>query len=128
MAESWFVVPETIRLPLEGEQWIDVKRALNVGEVQAMFRRIYPTAKAGEKLDVDLTQVGSAKVLAYLVGWSLVDPGGKPVAVSEAALNRLSPEKFALIREAIEAHDEAAEAQRAEEKNGQAGVSASSLN
>jgi len=102
-----------------------VKRTLNVGEVQAMFRRIYPSAKAGEKIEVNLTEVGTSKVLAYVVGWSLVDANGKPVPVSESALTRLHPDKFALIREAVEAHDEAAEAKRADEKNDLAGVSAS---
>lgn len=121
---SWFVTPEVVRLSLPEGQWIDVKKKINVGEQREMYARIYPAAAAGEKLKLDVMQVGVAKVLAYLVAWSLTDAAGKPVAVDEAAINNLHPDKFKHIREAVDAHEAAIDSARGEEKNAPDGVSA----
>jgi len=68
-------------------------------------------------------------VTAFLVDWSLRDDTGKPVVIREqpievveAALDALDPESFAEIKGAIEAHEIAMAAERAQEKNGQGGV------
>lgn len=122
----WFVAPETERIDIAEGQWIEVKKALNVGEQRDLFRRVYPSAEAGEKLKLDVTQVGVAKVLAYVVAWSLCDAQGKPAPISEATVNRLHPDRFAVIREAVDAHEERIEAERSAEKNALAGVIVSS--
>lgn len=121
---SWFIAPESTRIDLPEGQWVEVKRRLNVGEQRELFRRVYPAATAGEKLKLDIAEVGFAKVLAYLLAWSLTDDQQKPVPISEGALNSLGPDKFAYIREAIEAHEDQQDRARDTEKNAPAGATA----
>jgi len=119
---DWFVAPDTVRLELEEGQWLRVKRRLNAGETRGVFRRLYLQAEDGTlKLNPDT--VGTTLVVAYLVDWSLTDARGEPVviaqqpaAVLEAALDALDPDKFALIKAAVDAHDERERLARDEEK------------
>lgn len=120
---SWFIAPESVRIDLPEGQWIEIKKRLNVGEQRELFRRVYPAATAGEKLRLDIAEVGFAKVLAYVLAWSLTDDQGKAVPISESALNTLGPDKFAYIREAVEAHEDQQDRARDAEKNALAGVS-----
>ena len=60
---------------------------------------------------------------AYLVDWSLTDATGQPVVIVQqplevltAALDALDPDKFALIKAAVDAHDERERLARDEEK------------
>ena len=119
---DWFVQPETVRLELVEGQWLRVKRRLNAGETRGVFRRLYLQAEDGTlKLNPDT--VGTTLITAYLVDWSLTDARGEPVviaqqpaAVLEAALDALDPDKFAIIKAAVDAHDERERVARDEEK------------
>jgi hypothetical protein len=101
-------------------QYIDIKKRLNHGETEDMHARWAPFVVAGGAPQLNRREVRDAKVLAYLLGWSLTDEG-KPVAFSpdlpdaqrSATLGNLSPERFNEIHDAIEAHEEAMAAERA---------------
>jgi hypothetical protein len=127
------VKPKIVRLPLSDGRYIDVKRRLNAGEQQDMFAAMAPFLTAGEKPQLKTQAVMTAKILAYLLGWSLTDDGAPiPMSPDLPELTRLStirsldPEDFREIREAIDVHETVVEAEVAQAKNGQAGVSASS--
>lgn len=130
---SRFVKPLVTRLPISGGDSIDVKQRLNAGESHQMYAAMLPTFVRGEKPQMDTRAAITAKVLAYLVGWSLMDDGrvvpyspemSEPDRLS--TLNGLDSETFKEITEAIDAHEEEQERARYERKNAQAGESGSS--
>lgn len=103
---SRFVTPEPVRLPISGGDFIDIKTRLNHGEQEDMYARMEPYVTPGAPMRLDRREVRRAKVLAYLVGWSLTDAAGKPVAVSPEAVKSLDVETFTEIYTAIETHEE----------------------
>lgn len=109
---SDFVKPEPERLTLSGGHFIDVKKKLTHGESEDM--KAEQSAVVDGLFTLNRRTFRTAKVLTYLLGWSLMDDG-KPKAYSpempETArrdlLRSLSPERFGEIHAAIEAHEEA---------------------
>jgi hypothetical protein len=97
--------------------FIDVKKELTAGEQRSVFTNLVKTMHAGEKAELNPQQIGTTKILAYVIGWSFVDANGAPVPFSESALNNLDTESFAEITQAIDAHEEAIEKARDARKN-----------
>ncbi len=97
--------------------FLDVKRQLTTGEERKVFTNLVKTMHAGEPVELDPAQIGTTKIMAYVLSWSFVDANGAPVPFSESALNNLEPESYNEIRDAIEAHVAAVEAARLERKN-----------
>lgn len=126
MARCRFVQPDVVRLSLSEGDWIDVKKELNAGENRRVFSRLVKTMHFNEKANVDPDQIGLSKVIEFLVGWSLTDVQGKPVPVSEPAINNLDAATYAEIVKLIDAHEEATDALREQEKNGTGDTSKSS--
>ena len=112
-----FVQPDVVRLQLSDGDWIDVKKELNAGENRRVFTRLVKKMHFNEKAEVDPDQVGLSKVIEFIVGWSLLDTAGKPVPVSEAAINNLDGETYAEIVKAIDAHEAASDKAREDLKN-----------
>jgi hypothetical protein len=120
---DWFTKPEIVRLPLSGGQFIDVKKRLNHGEREGLFARWSPLVTPGEPMRMDRREVRTAKVLAYLVGWSATLDGQPipyglemPDAVRLDTLNSLDADAFSAIHDAIEGHEEAQARERAAQK------------
>ena len=105
-----FVTPQTTRLEISLGDWIEVKRRLNTGEQQDLFAQMMPSITPGQPYALQSRHVLTAKVLAYLVDWSLTRQS-KAVPVSVDAVNNLDPDTFKEIREAIDAHETAVEAE-----------------
>jgi hypothetical protein len=129
------VRPEPTRLQLTDGDFIDVKRRLNAGEYRDSLTAVsLPAGSRGEAGRMDLTMVGFAQVLQYLLGWSLIGLDDRPLpyelAMSEnerlATLRSLEPETFNEILNAINAHEAQEQRERIERKNAPAGESASS--
>jgi len=117
-----FVRPELTRLPLPGGEWIAVKKRLTAGEHREMVRR-YTFTKDDDTLHIDLLLVGRAKVLAYLVDWSLVGLDNQPLPIRgesldvvSAAIDQLEPADFEILKDAILAHEVAMQQERDQEK------------
>lgn len=130
---SRVVLPETRKLEISQGDWLLVKRRLNAGESRAAHALTIKSAPIGEDWDNDLSQLGLSLITAYLLDWSLVDPQGhqiviseKPREVVEAALLSIDSISFSEILEAIKAHDKQQAEELREEKKLQAGVSGSS--
>jgi len=98
-----FVTPETIRLPLSGEDYIVIKRRLSHGEREEMMGRLVPTLTPGEPMRVDAKEIRTGKVLAYLIGWSSPEP------IDADTIKNLDPDSFDEIETAIDAHVAAGE-------------------
>lgn len=113
-----FVTPEPCRLTLSDGQFIDIKKRLNHGETEDMYARMSPD---GERLD--RRAVRTAKVFAYLMGWSLTK-GGTPVSMALElpeqtrldTIRALDPDRFSEIHAAIETHVQAMAEERAAQK------------
>jgi hypothetical protein len=125
MGRCRFVQPETVRLSLSDGEFVDIKKELNAGEQRRVFAGLVKHMGAGETIELAPEQVGLTKLLAYLIGWSLVDANEKPVPVNEGAINALDSETYAELVAAIDAHEEAVEKARAMRKNAQNGESRS---
>jgi hypothetical protein len=125
---------DRVAAALEDGDYIDVKRRLNAGETRKTFTRLVKTMVVGDKPELDPEQIGKAKALEYLIGWSFIGAGDKPIPYSvdmpeEArakALDKIEPEAFADIIAAIDAHEVAMEAESVARKKNQAGTRKSS--
>lgn len=126
MSESWFVRPETVRLPVSGQELI-VRRRLTNGEQRAMFARMYETGAT--PIRVNTLQTGIALIVAYLVDWTLVDETGSKVEIRglpvddlATIIDNLAPDRFTAIKEAIERHVAAEDEAREELKKTETGA------
>jgi hypothetical protein len=127
---SWFIRPETVSLPLSDGQSITVRKRLSAGEQRARFARMYAAGVNGD-LQLNHLQVGMATITAYLTDWSLVDDGGDKVPIRgvsldelQSVLDALDPSRFREIRDAVDAHESAMTAERADEQKKTDGATA----
>lgn len=125
--------PEDVRIPLNDDDWIIIKKHLTIGEARASFARMIKRQVAGEKPEINPIMSGISQVAEYLLDWSILDADGGPVVIRNcsvdvklAALNELPPEKYSEIDAAIDVHIASMAAALEAEKNAQAGETASS--
>jgi len=118
--------PDDSTLPISDGDWLLVKKRLNAGENKRMIKR--GSVQTADGWRMDSIEAGTAKVLAYLIDWSLKGLDGKVIPIRgqadqavEAALDAISPDTYTEILRAIEAHEIAMDAERAAEKNGRDG-------
>jgi len=113
--------PEHVRIALTQDDWILVKKHLTAGETRKVFRRMIRKGATGD--EIDSLQVGLSKMVVYVLDWSFQDATGQPVVLREQsdddkadAFENLPTEAFAEILQAVEAHEQAMERERAEER------------
>lgn len=131
---TWFDDPERVRVPLGEGQFIDVKKRLTVGEREDMITRMTLSMPVGEPAQLNRREVRTARVLAYLLGWS-VTKHGTPVPWSPDmpdgerldTLRAMAPEAFDLIAEALDTHILAMARERDEQKKMTLGAPALSV-
>jgi hypothetical protein len=119
-----FVKPETTILKLEDGATLTVWRRLNVGQSTERMGRMYAAGVDDPtKLTVKVLEVARATVLAYLVDWTLTDDDGAPVQIRglgpddlAIVLKTMTPDAFAEVRAAIDAHEARTAAARDAEK------------
>lgn len=112
-----FVTPEPVRLTLSAGRFVDIAKRLNHGETEDMYARMSPHGI------VETREVRTAKILAYVIGWSLMR-AGTPVPMSRDlpeqaridTIRSLDPDVAAEIHEAIQQHEEATTKARAAQK------------
>ncbi len=124
MARNPFVKPDVVRLPLAGGDWVDIKKRLTAGEYRDRLAKEYKQDELSGRLSMDIRQTGLALLVAYIVEWSFVNDREQPVPFSEDALKGVDIDTFRELLEAVQAHDDADEALRSEEKNARAGATA----
>ncbi len=130
MGRCRVVRPDVVRLSISDGDYLDVKKTLNAGEYRDLIAGMAGTSHFGEKAVVDMKKVGITKVLAYLVGWSLVGFDGTPLPYHGdlpedarlSSLRSLDTSTFTEITDAIDAHEAQTEIDR---KNAPAAESAS---
>ena len=114
MMASRFVRPESEKLEISGGDWLLVKRRLTAGEQRHAFARVVKRMNLGERTELDPEATGLAKIVAYLLDWSLKDDDGaivpirdQPTGAVESAILALDPESFRELFDAITAHEDA---------------------
>jgi hypothetical protein len=124
---SRVVAPNDRRIPISHGDWVLLKDRLNAGEHKRMLRR----GTIGGRFDG--IEAGTAKVLAYLLDWSVKGLDGKPIPIQgkgssevESALDSIDPDSYSEILRAVETHETAMDAERDAEKNGTDGATTSS--
>ena len=123
MSESWIVVPGVVVLPLSEGVSVTVKAQLASGEERRMIRRGVSYGADGART-FDPVEAGVAKILAYLVDWTVPGPDGRVVPIAglapeglEPVLDMLGSDRYTEILRAVEAHEaRQAEARAAKKK------------
>jgi hypothetical protein len=120
--------PETETLQISRGDWLLVKKHLTAGEQKRMFRRMIDPGGG-----IDPVNVGTSKLVTYVLDWSIDDASGKRVPLLDqddtakaAAFDNLPSDDFREILNAVEAHEAKMDAERSAEKNSLDGVSTSS--
>lgn len=107
MPSSWFVRPETVRLDLSEGQWVEIKEQLSYGEDQKLTGLLVTSVRPGDDGNVVGGNYGVyavRKLLSWITDWSLRDADDKPVEVSLASIENLTPDAAEAINEAINAY------------------------
>lgn len=117
-----FVRPDIRTLTISDGDTLVVRARLTAGERRARMSRMWLAGVDG-KLTVNPMQVGLATITAYLLDWSLKDASGRTVMIRELAIadlertiDQLDGDTYDEILAAIQAHEEAMDAERAAQK------------
>lgn len=109
MPRCRFVDPTSeIRIALSDDDWIVVRRELSVGQQREMYQAM--RRKGSDAIDLSLYP--TARALAYVVRWSFVDYHGAAAPVTAGAIDLLEPSTLTEITAAIDAHDDAVDAEK----------------
>lgn len=111
------VKPETVRLELSDGDWVDIKRALTVGEESDIAFKAMKTIRSDSAAEIDGSLMRFLMTATYVQGWSLLDyegqpikwPVGKPLDDRVAVLRALDRASMEELEAAIAAHREAME-------------------
>ena len=122
MSNPWIVRPYLERIELKWEDptgkthplWIEAKSELTIGEERTMLRAVSDITtvvrKAGGTADpsakFDWTEYSFARMLAYLMDWSLVDDKNTKLIISREVIGSFHKSLFDLIDDAVEKHIE----------------------
>lgn len=86
-----FVTPNTVRLELSDDDWIEIKERLTYGEQQALGNSALVGTRAGG-FEVDFARVPQIRMATWITDWSFANADGKSIPVSPAAIANLDPE------------------------------------
>lgn len=110
---SWIVQAQKVKLPLklEGDEWLEVRSKLTVGQKRKVEFAGLGDAKPGEgaqyQIGLDMSELEYVRILTWGTDWSFVDANEKPLKFDRERLESLDPEAFESIVEALDAHVEA---------------------
>lgn len=110
-----------------GDQWIDVRKQLSVGEERAIARasaKAYQDAGEGSghvRMEYDVTKFGLVQAAAYIVAWSapIPIPANYSLEKKIQIIENLHPSAQSAIEEAIAEYLKQREEARAAEKKDQ---------
>jgi len=124
---------ESVRLTLSDGDYLIVRSHLTAGEERGIYAKLWTggVIHPGKAPTIDPEHAGLTQVAAYLLDWSITDADDQPIVIRDqsyefiaSALQNMTPESLKEIVDAIQAHDAAMAALRAEEKKTRAGSNA----
>jgi hypothetical protein len=118
MSRCRVVAPDVVRLPLSDGDSVEVKKILNAGEYRKLIYDPYKETPDGDKVVLDHSKLGMAKLLAYIVGWTFVGFDGAPLPyrpdepeeIRRATIDGLDQDTYRELIAAVNAHEEREEA------------------
>ena len=144
MRKCWLVKDgrEKIALDLEDKdeqgavtkpEWIEVKTSLPAGELKRLdhsgLRRLKPAEgkKYGDadlqlEIVMEMEEAEIAKILAWVADWSFTDWNEKPILISRANLRSLDIEAYNSVKDAVDNHTEAQDAEKKSLSDGSDGA------
>ena len=134
MGNPWVVEPDDTQIDLEwtdptGEVrkfWIKVKSNLSIGESRRMMKgisnisqKIVPRGQVGggAEAQFEWTEYSFARMIAYLLDWSLLDENNNKMPTTRETFESLHQGLFEIIDNAIDKH----ESEATQEKKPQSG-------
>jgi hypothetical protein len=119
MTRQRFVRPDTTRLALSDDDWIEIHTELAYGELQELRRAaMRPISLAGAagngevKMELDPFALQQRQLELYLIDWSFRDEQDKPVPCDRQAIALLDMETADEITAAIGRHEEELKAKK----------------
>jgi hypothetical protein len=114
MSRCRVVAPDVVRLPLSDGDSVEVKKILNAGEYRKLIYDQFKESPDGDKVVVDHSKVGMAKLLAYIIGWTFVGFNGQPLPyrpdepedIRRATIDGLDQDTYRELIAAVTAHEE----------------------
>jgi hypothetical protein len=108
------VAPDVVRLPLSDGDSVEVKKILNAGEYRKLIYDQFKESPDGDKVVLDHSKVGMAKLLAYIIGWTFVGFNGQPLPyrpdepedIRRATIDGLDQDTYRELIAAVTAHEE----------------------
>lgn len=103
------VVPESVRIPLKDDHWIEVRKRLSYGEAnKARSTAFTKDLGANGRPQVDMEQIAKIQIMSYLLNWSQTF-NGQPIPIHtpdllSSALDNQDEETINEITDAITAH------------------------
>lgn len=108
---SCFVLPDTKRLDLGDDLWVEVKETLTYGEEQRLASISLTTVnfaanrEEGEtEIGLDMQRHAIERLVTWVVDWNFSDHTGKTVPVSRTAIQNLHPAIAKRLTDALDAH------------------------
>jgi hypothetical protein len=119
---------------VQDADWVELKADLSAGESREAFNRLVLPRGFDERAQVDNSQIGVSKILAYLTGWSICGADGQvlPYNLAMPAEERLATIlsvdrwTYGEIDAVVDWHEEQVTAAREARKNVRAGEPKSS--
>lgn len=114
--KSWIVQARKQKLPLklgDGEEWIEVKDRLTVGEHRDLADKAMgdaipdmdnPDNAFAMKAEMKMANYPINRALVWVTDWSLVDHEGKTVPVNRVNMRALETEAFDAIDKCLDVH------------------------
>lgn len=105
-----FVDPETIRIALSDDDWIEVKKSLNHGEAALLKQSAFkPMQQIGGEasIQIDFPTFEIERIRLWVLDWSFRDHNDKSVKIDKASIAKLDSATAEEIIAAIDAHVEA---------------------
>ena len=114
MSRCRVVAPDVVRLPLSDGDSVEVKKILNAGEYRKLIYDQFKDSPDGDKVVLDHSKVGMAKLLAYIIGWTFVGFNGQPLPyrpdepedIRRATIDGLDQDTYRELIAAVTAHEE----------------------
>ncbi len=117
-SSKFFVGDEVDRIPLEDDNWVDLKRKLTIGDQDVLAQRLFDVEMVGlnreERRKLQKGSDGGGQMRARymhstvallhvaIVDWSFTNGTGEKIPLNEQSLRRLDPEVANFLYEEID--------------------------
>jgi hypothetical protein len=103
VSRQWFVKPDTVRLELDDDEWLEVKKELNYGEQTKLITDSQVTISVDGAKELNPINTAIPGIMAYVTDWS-VEVEGKRQEIRREVLEAMPFDYVLEISAAINDH------------------------